>query len=128
MLPGILAGAIISFSTLMGELSTTVMLYSAQWLGDITAINPDGTIAWSSSTATTAQSMLAVRQDVGRVMYVVGGFGTPNSVAGVNTADGTLAWTVDLRVVDGHNELSWTSIAPTSSRPPSRPMKTRAAR
>ena len=31
MLPGILAGAIISFSTLMGELSTTVMLYSAQW-------------------------------------------------------------------------------------------------
>jgi iron(III) transport system permease protein len=31
MLPGILAGAIISFSTLMGELSTTVMLYSARW-------------------------------------------------------------------------------------------------
>jgi len=31
MAPGILAGAIISFSTLMGELSTTVMLYSAQW-------------------------------------------------------------------------------------------------
>jgi iron(III) transport system permease protein len=31
MLPGILAGAIISFSTLMGELSTTIMLYSAQW-------------------------------------------------------------------------------------------------
>jgi len=31
MLPGILAGAIISFSTLMGELSTTVILYSAQW-------------------------------------------------------------------------------------------------
>jgi iron(III) transport system permease protein len=31
MLPGILAGAIISFSTLMGELSTTVMLYSAHW-------------------------------------------------------------------------------------------------
>jgi iron(III) transport system permease protein len=31
MLPGILAGAVISFSTLMGELSTTVMLYSARW-------------------------------------------------------------------------------------------------
>ena len=31
MAPGILAGAIISFSTLMGELSTTVMLYSARW-------------------------------------------------------------------------------------------------
>jgi iron(III) transport system permease protein len=31
MLPGILAGAIISFSTLMGELSTTIMLYSAHW-------------------------------------------------------------------------------------------------
>jgi len=31
MIPGILAGAVISFSTLMGELSTTVMLYSARW-------------------------------------------------------------------------------------------------
>jgi len=31
MMPGILAGAVISFSTLMGELSTTVMLYSAHW-------------------------------------------------------------------------------------------------
>jgi iron(III) transport system permease protein len=31
MAPGILAGAVISFSTLMGELSTTVMLYSARW-------------------------------------------------------------------------------------------------
>jgi iron(III) transport system permease protein len=31
MLPGILAGAVISFSTLMGELSTTVILYSARW-------------------------------------------------------------------------------------------------
>jgi iron(III) transport system permease protein len=31
MLPGILAGAIISFSTLMGELSTTIILYSARW-------------------------------------------------------------------------------------------------
>ncbi len=31
MAPGILAGAIISFSTLMGELSTTIILYSARW-------------------------------------------------------------------------------------------------
>jgi len=31
MVPGILAGAVISFSTLMGELSTTVILYSARW-------------------------------------------------------------------------------------------------
>lgn len=31
MAPGILAGAVISFSTLMGELSTTVILYSAHW-------------------------------------------------------------------------------------------------
>jgi iron(III) transport system permease protein len=31
LLPGILAGAVISFSTLMGELSTTVILYSARW-------------------------------------------------------------------------------------------------
>jgi iron(III) transport system permease protein len=31
MAPGILAGAVISFSTLMGELSTTVILYSAKW-------------------------------------------------------------------------------------------------
>jgi len=31
MIPGILAGAVISFSTLMGELSTTVILYSARW-------------------------------------------------------------------------------------------------
>jgi iron(III) transport system permease protein len=31
MMPGILAGAVICFSTLMGELSTTVILYSAKW-------------------------------------------------------------------------------------------------
>jgi iron(III) transport system permease protein len=31
MAPGILAGAVISFSTLMGELSTTVILFSARW-------------------------------------------------------------------------------------------------
>ncbi len=31
MAPGILAGAVISFSTLMGELSTTIILYSAKW-------------------------------------------------------------------------------------------------
>ncbi len=31
MAPGILAGAVISFATLMGELSTTVILYSAHW-------------------------------------------------------------------------------------------------
>jgi len=31
MAPGILAGAVICFSTLMGELSTTIILYSARW-------------------------------------------------------------------------------------------------
>ncbi len=31
MAPGILAGAVISFATLMGELSTTVILFSARW-------------------------------------------------------------------------------------------------
>ena len=31
MLPGILAGACITFSTLLGELSTTIILYSARW-------------------------------------------------------------------------------------------------
>lgn len=31
MLPGVLAGACITFSTLLGELSTTIILYSARW-------------------------------------------------------------------------------------------------
>jgi len=31
MLPGVLAGASITFSTLLGELSTTIILYSARW-------------------------------------------------------------------------------------------------
>jgi iron(III) transport system permease protein len=31
MAPGILAGAVICFSTLMGELSTTIILFSAKW-------------------------------------------------------------------------------------------------
>jgi iron(III) transport system permease protein len=31
MLPGVMAGAIITFSTLLGELSTTIILYSARW-------------------------------------------------------------------------------------------------
>jgi iron(III) transport system permease protein len=31
MLPGVLAGASITFSTLLGELSTTIILYSAHW-------------------------------------------------------------------------------------------------
>ncbi len=31
MAPGVLAGSVICFSTLMGELSTTIILYSAKW-------------------------------------------------------------------------------------------------
>jgi iron(III) transport system permease protein len=31
MLPGVVAGACITFSTLLGELSTTIILYSARW-------------------------------------------------------------------------------------------------
>ena len=31
MLPVVMAGAIISVSTLLGELSTTIILYSARW-------------------------------------------------------------------------------------------------
>jgi outer membrane protein assembly factor BamB len=89
--------------------------YSAQWFGDVNAINPDGTIKWTSSTATDAQKMIGVRQDVGRLIYVGGGFGRQDFVSGVDTEDGTLIWTTDMQRVGGLNEHVWTQRAPTSA-------------
>lgn len=89
-------------------------VYSGDWLGAVNAVNPDGTIAWTSADASNAARMLAVRQDVGVLVYSGGNFGTPDFVSGVQTSDGALAWTVDLTTVNGNNELVWTIRAATS--------------
>jgi len=59
--------------------------YSAEWFGDLNAIRPDGTIEWTSTTATSAFRILAARQDVGCVVYSGGAFGSQDFVSGVNT-------------------------------------------
>jgi len=89
--------------------------YSSSWFGDVNAINVDGTIKWTSSTATDAMKMLVARQDVGRLVYSGGDYGRQDFVAGVNTDDGTRLWLVDMLQTDGHNEHIWTQRAPTSA-------------
>jgi hypothetical protein len=90
--------------------------YAAQWFGDVNAINPDGSIRWTSATATDASRLLAVRQDVGRLVYSGAvNFGVPDFVSGVDTEDGSLLWTVEMETIAGHNELVWTRRAPTSA-------------
>ena len=90
--------------------------YAAQWGGDVNAINPDGSIQWTSSTATDAFRMIAVRQDVGRLVYSgAATFGVPDFVSGVDTDDGTLLWTVNLATINTHNEGVWTQRAATSA-------------
>ncbi len=90
--------------------------YAAQWFGDVNAINPDGSIQWTSSTATDAFRLLAARQDVSRLVYSgATTFGVPDFVSGVDTQDGTLLWTVNLATINAHNEGVWTHLAPTSA-------------
>jgi outer membrane protein assembly factor BamB len=90
--------------------------YAAQWFGDVNAINPDGSIQWTSGTATDAFRFLAVRQDVGRLVYSGAvNFGMPDFVSGVDTEDGMLLWTVNLATINTHNEGVWTHQAPTSA-------------
>ncbi|MDH4071297.1 MAG: T9SS type A sorting domain-containing protein [Ignavibacteria bacterium] len=89
--------------------------YAAGWFGNVNAINPDGTIAWTSATAGDAIRMLAARQDIGQMVYSgATNFGVPSFVSGVSTANGDLLWTVDMTTIDGHNELVWSHHAPTS--------------
>jgi len=96
-------------------LGTDATAYSAGWFGDVNAINPDGSIQWTSNTASGAFRMLAVDQDLDWLVYSgADNFGVPDFVAGVSTVDGSLLWRHDLMTVDGHNELVWTQIAPTS--------------
>ncbi len=89
-------------------------VYTGSWGHEPTAINPDGSIRWTSSTADDAIRMLAARQDVGRLIFASGNFGEPNAINGVATDDGLLVWTVPLRFVEGHSELIWSDRAATS--------------
>ncbi len=90
-------------------------LYSAGWMNVVNAINPDGTIKWTSTDADIAEIMLAVRQDVGRLVYSGGGFGVPNFVRGVDIDTGVVAWSVEMAVINTHRELVWTARAATSA-------------
>lgn len=97
-------------------IGTDATAYAATYFGDVTAINPDGTIKWTSTTATDAIRLIAVRQDVARLVYSgATNFGVPDFVSGVETETGTLLWTINLTTINGHNELVWTAIAPTSA-------------
>ncbi len=90
-------------------------LYSGSWLGVVNSINPDGSIGWTSSDADLAEIMLAVRQDVGRLIYSGGGFGVPNFVRGVDIDTGAVVWSVEMAVINDHRELVWTPQAATSA-------------
>jgi iron(III) transport system permease protein len=76
MLPGVLAGASITFSTLLGELSTTIILYSARWktmtvaiyeylLGDL--LGPASALGTLLTLAVLA-SMLLANKLLGRTL------------------------------------------------------------
>jgi outer membrane protein assembly factor BamB len=90
--------------------------YSGSYFGDVNAINPDGTIKWTSTTADFAQRLIAVRQDVERLVYSgAENYGIEEFVAGVDTESGSLLWQEFLRTVSGHHELMWTQRAATSA-------------
>jgi iron(III) transport system permease protein len=76
MLPGVLAGACITFSTLLGELSTTIILYSARWktitvaiyeylLGDL--LGPASALG-TLLTAAVLASMIVANKLLGRTL------------------------------------------------------------
>ncbi len=88
--------------------------YAAAFLGNVSAILPSGVIAWTSSESDSPTRMLAVRQDVGALVYVTAGFGSPQAVSCMDPADGSALWTTPLRQVGGHNELVETWDAPTN--------------
>lgn len=90
-------------------------IYSGNWMGAVSAVDPSGTVVWTSADALDALRMLAVRQDVGVLVYSGGTFGAPDFVSGVQTSDGALVWTVNLTTVNGSNELVWTARAATSA-------------
>jgi len=89
--------------------------YSASWFGDVNAIRPDGSIQWTS-TADGAIRMIAVRQDVGCLVYSgADNFGVPDFVRGLDTGTGAVLWTTTLASANGYNEGVWTQRAPTSA-------------
>jgi len=89
--------------------------YTASWLDDVTAIDADGNILWSSEAATNAQNMMAVRQDVGRLVYEAFTFGNPSVVTGVDSETGDVLWATGLEKVGTDIELVWVDEAPTSA-------------
>ena len=97
-------------------ISADATAYAAEYFGDVSAINPNGTIKWTSVTATDAFRLIAVRQDVNRLVYSgATNYGVPDFVSGVDTETGTLLWTINMTTIGGHNEGVWTALAPTSA-------------
>lgn len=96
-------------------IGTDATAYAAAFLGDISAIRPDGSIAWTSPGSVDPTRMLAVGQDTGTLAYVSAGFGSPQSVSFMDPADGTHIASIPLRQIDGHNELVETWEAPMST-------------
>jgi outer membrane protein assembly factor BamB len=100
---------------LLPQISADGTIYTGTWSGPLVALDADGSILWTSETAVDVTSVLAVRQDVGRVLYSgATSFGVPDFVAGVDAATGERLWSFDLMSVDGFNEFVFSATAPTS--------------
>jgi hypothetical protein len=81
------------------------MIYSGEFLHDLTALNPDGSIAWTSDTAAEVVRVLGAHAGTERVVYRTAGFGDPVPVGIVDSTDGTLLGTLLLEQVGEDNEL-----------------------
>jgi outer membrane protein assembly factor BamB len=114
-------GAQIQWTTPLGdvpllpEISPDGTIYTGTWFGPLVALAADGQILWTSATAVDTTNVLAVRQDVGRVLYSgATTLGVPDFVAGVDAVTGQRLWSFDLMSVDGFNEFVFSGTAPTS--------------
>jgi hypothetical protein len=91
--------------TLLPAIDETGMIYSGEFLHDLTALNPDGSIAWTSDTAAEVVRVLGAHAGTERVVYRTAGFGDPVPVGIVDSTDGTLLGTLLLEQVGEDNEL-----------------------
>ncbi len=100
-------------TTVRPALDEAGRLYSSAFLGELTAITPDGSIAWTSATATDVAGVIAAHEE--RVLYRAPGFGGPTKVGVADATDGALIDVAELQQTEGQSELVESDRAAISS-------------
>ena len=86
------------------------VVYSGNWHGSISAIDPQGQILWTSPEV-GLQRTLAVSDEHGMFLYAGENFGEPNWFGAVDITSGQELFSIPFETVSGHNELGWSNEA-----------------